>query len=157
MVFGGGNGNAGLNDVWALDVNDPWGLSWRKWETSGDVPAKKGYHTANLVGSKMIVIGGSDGTDSISDVHVLDLGEWSNLVTVLVVCAEFRLSWLVTETLEWTLVDTGIQYPRLSHTSTQVGAYLAVFGGFDGKKYTDSVLLLNLGEPASFARLDTSA
>lgn len=75
VVFGGGNGQAALNDVWALDVSDSSRLTWQEWATSGKVPQKKGYHTANLVGSKMIVFGGSDGHASFADIHVLDLGE----------------------------------------------------------------------------------
>ena len=73
VVFGGGNGHAALNDVWALDVSDPTRLSWQEWRTKGDIPQKKGYHTANLVGDRMIVIGGSDGHASFADVHILNL------------------------------------------------------------------------------------
>ncbi len=76
VVFGGGNGQAALNDVWALDVSDPQSLSWSKWDAKGDVPPSKGYHTANLVGHKMLIYGGSDGHASFSDVHVLDLSEY---------------------------------------------------------------------------------
>jgi hypothetical protein len=73
VVFGGGNGQAALNDVWALDVSDPSRLSWHEWKANGEVPPKKGYHSANLVGDKMIVFGGSDGHASFADVHVLNL------------------------------------------------------------------------------------
>lgn len=38
-------------------------------------PSKKGYHTANLIGDKMVVFGGSDGHASFADVHVLNLSE----------------------------------------------------------------------------------
>ncbi len=74
-MFGGGNGQAALNDVWALDISDPTCLVWTEWVTSGDIPQKKGYHTANLVGNKMIVFGGSDGHASFADVHILNLGK----------------------------------------------------------------------------------
>lgn len=73
VVFGGGNGQAALNDVWALDVSDPRRLSWQEWKTSGNIPHRKGYHTANLVGDKMFVFGGSDGHASFADVHILNL------------------------------------------------------------------------------------
>lgn len=75
VVFGGGNGQAALNDVWALDVSDTERLSWQEWSTKGSAPQKKGYHTANLVGAKMVVFGGSDGHASFADVHVLNLRE----------------------------------------------------------------------------------
>lgn len=121
VVFGGGNGQAALNDVWALDVSDPSRLTWHEWRTRGDVPQKKGYHTANLVGDKMIVFGGSDGHASFADVHVLNL-----------------------QTLTWTLVNTEVKHNRLSHTATQVGSYLFVIGGHNGQTYAQDVLLFNL-------------
>lgn len=73
VVFGGGNGQNALNDVWALDISDPSRLTWQEWPTKGDVPQRKGYHTANLVGDKMVVFGGSDGHASFADVHILNL------------------------------------------------------------------------------------
>ncbi|BEI82567.1 hypothetical protein CcaverHIS002_0304350 [Cutaneotrichosporon cavernicola] len=121
VVFGGGNGQAALNDVWALDVSDPSRLTWHEWRTRGDVPQKKGYHTANLIGDKMIVFGGSDGHASFADVHVLNL-----------------------QTMTWTLVPTEVKHNRLSHTSTQVGSYLFVIGGHNGQTYAQDVLLFNL-------------
>ncbi|WVF66663.1 hypothetical protein IAT40_001404 [Kwoniella sp. CBS 6097] len=121
VVFGGGNGQAALNDVWALDVSDPENLSWTEWKTKGDVPQKKGYHTANLVGDKMIVFGGSDGHASFADIHVLNL-----------------------QTRVWTLVATDVKHNRLSHTSTQVGSYLFILGGHNGQTYAQDVLLFNL-------------
>ncbi|TYJ57536.1 hypothetical protein B9479_001854 [Cryptococcus floricola] len=121
VVFGGGNGQAALNDVWALDITDLDNLVWLEWKTKGDVPQKKGYHTANLIGDKMVVFGGSDGHASFADVHVLNL-----------------------QTCVWTLVNTDIKHNRLSHTSTQVGSYLFVIGGHNGQAYAQDVLLFNL-------------
>jgi hypothetical protein len=80
VIFGGGNGQTALNDIWALDISDPSRLTWEEWPTHGEAPARKGYHTANLVGDKMIVFGGSDGHASFADVHVLNLSEWSSSV-----------------------------------------------------------------------------
>ncbi|WWD22802.1 hypothetical protein CI109_107296 [Kwoniella shandongensis] len=117
----GGNGQAALNDVWALDVSDPDNLTWSEWKTKGDIPQKKGYHTANLVGDKMVVFGGSDGHASFADVHILNL-----------------------QTRVWTLVNTDVKHNRLSHTSTQVGSYLFILGGHNGQTYAQDVLLFNL-------------
>jgi hypothetical protein len=75
VVFGGGNGQTALNDVWALDVSDPSRLTWHEWRTHGDTPQRKGYHSASLVGDKMIIFGGSDGHASFADIHILDLRE----------------------------------------------------------------------------------
>lgn len=74
-VFGGGNGHRALNDVWALDVSvSPDKLRWEQIPTHGTKPGARGYHTANLVGEVMVVLGGSDGRECFSDVWVLDLG-----------------------------------------------------------------------------------
>lgn len=76
VVFGGGNGATALNDVHTLDVADLKNLRWRKLATSGKAPIARGYHSMNLVGSKCVVYGGSDGTECFADVHILDLGEF---------------------------------------------------------------------------------
>lgn len=75
LIFGGGNGQAALNDVWVCDVRNPFELRWEEWRATGDVPVCKGYHTANLIGKKMVVYGGSDGVHSFANVHVLDIRE----------------------------------------------------------------------------------
>jgi len=74
-IFGGGNGVKALNDVWSLDTSVPVErMRWELLKTHGEKPGPRGYHTANLVGNIMIVIGGSDGRDCFSDIWVLNLG-----------------------------------------------------------------------------------
>lgn len=74
-IFGGGNGMQALNDVWTLDVgNGIEHLRWEKIETRGRKPSERGYHTANLIGNVMVIIGGSDGRECFSDVWCLNLG-----------------------------------------------------------------------------------
>ncbi|KAJ7717580.1 hypothetical protein B0H16DRAFT_1338042 [Mycena metata] len=120
-MFGGGNGMTALNDVWTLDVSNITKLRWEEVQTSGRKPGHRGYHTANLIGNVMIVVGGSDGKDCFNDIWCLNL-----------------------DTLRWTklLVDT--PHRRLSHTSTQVGSYLFIIGGHDGQRYKSDLLLFNL-------------
>lgn len=79
-IFGGGNGVKALNDVWCLDTTvSPEKMKWEgPLKTHGPRPGPRGYHTANLVGNIMIVIGGSDGRDCFSDIWVLNLGMLSN-------------------------------------------------------------------------------
>ncbi|RPB02655.1 galactose oxidase [Choiromyces venosus 120613-1] len=145
-VFGGGDGVRALNDVWRLDVSDLTKPSWKLISapprpggstTSLSIdgrpstrteslqnqarPTARGYHTANMVGSKLIVFGGSDGDECFRDVWVFDL-----------------------ETNIWKCVGIKTSYPRLSHTATIVGSYLFVVGGHDGVEYSSEVLLLNL-------------
>ena len=85
-------------------------------------PNPRGYHTANMVGSKLIIFGGSDGDECFKDVWVFDV-----------------------ETALWRCVEIKKSYSRLSHSATVIGSYLFVVGGHDGVEYSSEVLLLNLG------------
>jgi hypothetical protein len=75
-VYGGGNGTNALDDVWTLSVNVPYDqMRWEEVKINGsDRPGNRGYHTANLVGNIMVVLGGSDGSECFSDVWCLNLG-----------------------------------------------------------------------------------
>lgn len=76
-VFGGGNGTQALNDLWTLEVGTTAAVERMKWElmtTRGKCPSPRGYHTANLVGNVMVVMGGSDGKECFSDIWCLNLG-----------------------------------------------------------------------------------
>ncbi|PCH42996.1 galactose oxidase [Wolfiporia cocos MD-104 SS10] len=121
-VFGGGNGMEALNDVWTLDIGAPGDrMQWEQMPTKGTKPTPRGYHTANLVGNVMVVVGGSDGRECFSDIWCLNL-----------------------DTLIWKQVKLDVSYRRLSHTATQVGSYLFIMGGHDGSQYTSELLLFNL-------------
>ncbi|KAI0895753.1 galactose oxidase [Annulohypoxylon nitens] len=136
-MFGGGDGVRALNDIWRLDVTDPHKMSWKlvsgpstnsTSSANGTTPVKdtsrpkaRGYHTANMVGSKLIIYGGSDGGECFNDVWVYDV-----------------------DTHAWKAVHIPVTFRRLSHTSTIVGSYLFVIGGHDGNEYSNDVLLLNL-------------
>ncbi|KII84047.1 hypothetical protein PLICRDRAFT_179731 [Plicaturopsis crispa FD-325 SS-3] len=138
-IFGGGNGMTALNDTWTLDVSGvgrargrddvgkeadgtAMGMRWEMIETRGRKPLPRGYHTANLVGNIMVVVGGSDGKECFGDVWCLNL-----------------------DTRQWSQITPAITHRRLSHTATQVGSYLFVMGGHDGSTYTNELLLFNLG------------
>ena len=74
-VFGGGNGSQALNDLWTLDVGvNVEKMKWEEVETKGKKPAPRGYHTANLIGNVMVIVGGSDGKECFSDIWCLNLG-----------------------------------------------------------------------------------
>ncbi|KAJ7619469.1 galactose oxidase [Roridomyces roridus] len=120
-MFGGGNGMTALNDVWTLDVSNMSKLRWEELQTIGRKPSHRGYHTANLIGNIMIVVGGSDGKDCFNDIWCLNL-----------------------DTLRWTKLIVETPHRRLSHTSTQVGSYLFIVGGHDGTRYRPDLLLFNL-------------
>ena len=78
-IFGGGNGLTALNDLWVLDISGGASSSsrpmrWEEMHTTGPKPNSRGYHTANLVGNIMVVIGGSDSKECFTDVWCLNLG-----------------------------------------------------------------------------------
>ncbi|KAF8339867.1 uncharacterized protein EI90DRAFT_3038058 [Cantharellus anzutake] len=153
-VFGGGTGTQALGDLWALDITQPaeewcWVCLYSnplplkgyggpssaliaKYNShqghmdhaEGPRPTPRGYHTANLVNNTMVVIGGSDGSNSYNDVWLLDL---------------HALKW---KHFPYEPDEVG---KILAHSSTQIGSYLFVVGGHvDGVKYTHDVRLLNL-------------
>lgn len=121
-IFGGGNGEFALNDLWTLDITaNLERLKWQQIEAGRVKPKPRGYHTATLVGNMMIVIGGSDGHDCFYDIWCLNL-----------------------DTCRWKELKTDTQHRRLSHSVTQVGSYLFVVGGHDSHDYTSELLLFNL-------------
>ena len=74
-IFGGGNGTQALNDLWTLEVGpSPDKMRWELQQTKGKKPTSRGYHTANLIGNVMIIMGGSDGRECFSDIWCLNLG-----------------------------------------------------------------------------------
>lgn len=82
-VFGGGNGQAALNDLWRLDLSMPidrweW-VEIKQRSPNAPIPEARGYHTANLIGSVMVIMGGSDGKECFDDVWALDLGKQTRL------------------------------------------------------------------------------
>ncbi|KAG8744929.1 hypothetical protein FRC10_009164 [Ceratobasidium sp. 414] len=119
----GGNGTVALNDVWAMDVTVPFDkLRWEQIKPrEGVVPSPRGYHTSNLVGNVMVIIGGSDGRDCYSDIWVMDL-----------------------DTGLWKEVNTDEKYSCMFHCSTQVGSYLFVLGGHNGVSFVSDLVLFNL-------------
>jgi len=109
--------------VWTLDVGSGIEkMRWEKIETRGRKPSERGYHTANLIGNVMVIIGGSDGRECFSDIWCLDLGNvtWSKVT------------------------PEGPDHRRLSHSATQVGSYLFIIGGHNGTSYTADILYFNL-------------
>lgn len=52
---------------------------------------------------------------------------------------------LLLDTLLWSLIQLQESHKRLSHSATQVGSYLFIFGGHDGGGYMSDLLLFNLG------------
>eukprot|EP01035_Chromulina_nebulosa_P023739 gene23739-30786_t len=110
-IFGGWTEKP-MNDVWAFNFVD---MEWRAIGTSGIQPRPRYRHTAEVIGVKMFVLGGSENGEDVSDgsrhlnVHELNL-----------------------QTLEWSHPALrGVNpFPRSGHGSAVIGAKsIAVFGG----------------------------
>jgi len=133
-VFGGGDGNQALNEVYILDTER---MLWAECKTTGvkgdSSPGPRGYHTSTLIdNSRILVFGGSDGQECFSDLHILDTA--SNV---------------------WSKVKVVNPFPRLAHTANLVGPMLFVFGGHDGCDYTNELSSLNL-ESMEWLKMSTT-
>lgn len=84
-------------------------MAWDTLATTGLGPGPRDSHSAVLVGKRMIVFGGTNGSKKVNDLHILDL-----------------------ESKEWMQPDCkgAAPSPRESHTATLVGKdKLVIFGG----------------------------
>ncbi|TGZ76531.1 galactose oxidase [Ascodesmis nigricans] len=84
-------------------------------------PPCRGYHTASMIGSNLVIYGGSNGTECYDDVWVFNVEE-----------------------LVWKYVAVQHARQRLCHTATVVGSFLFIVAGHDNVDYVNDVLLLNL-------------
>ena len=74
VLFGGySNLNERLNDIFAIEYNT---LECKQVKNTGNsTPAGRSYHYCEVIGRRIYVIGGFDGTTVFDDVWYLDLGE----------------------------------------------------------------------------------
>ena len=73
IIFGG-DGSKALDDVFVLTVDNNDSITWGISKPTGPQPSARGYQSLNLLGSKAILFGGSDGQECFGDTHILDLG-----------------------------------------------------------------------------------
>lgn len=112
-----------FSDVLMLNLET---MVWNTLASTGQGPGPRDSHSAVVLGHRMIVFGGTNGSKKVNDLHIL------NLVTK-----------------EWTRPEcTGTPpSPRESHTATLVGdEKLVVFGGSgEGKgNYLNDLHVLDL-------------
>jgi len=71
-IFGGRSEKASLGDLWVLDTGRAvW--QWSALISFGDMPCPREFSSATVIGnSKILMYGGWDGSDCLSDLHVLD-------------------------------------------------------------------------------------
>ena len=145
-VFGGGDDSRVYNDLYVLDTGiiiiiiysffllifsiDT--MSWSRPVPKGTAPTARWGHTCTYIGdSKLLVLGGHDGTKMLNDINILD-----------------------TNTMTWIPIAVPAKNPegqpntgpsaRAGHTATLVRKMLLVFGGGDGSKILNDTWFLDL-------------
>jgi len=108
-IFGGyGGDDAWLSDLWVLDtqairVRDQRkaAMTWFRPPTTGTPPPPRAAHTANIVGQKLYIFGGNNGSIRLNDLYSLD-----------------------TQTMTWRRESCGgmLPAPRAGHTMTLLPA-----------------------------------
>ena len=121
--FQGCCGGLHFSDVLTLNLDT---MVWSSLATTGQLPGSRDSHSAVLVGQKMIILGGTNGSRKVNDLHILDLS-----------------------TNEWSRpnCEGNPPSPRESHTATVVGDdRLVIFGGSgEGEgNYLNDVHVLDL-------------
>lgn len=121
LILGGwlGNGPLAAGDMHLLQLNP---LKWVLPRFSGEPPGPCNMHTADLLGSNLLVFRGGDGRAYLNDLHGLDL---------------------VTES--WFPVKTAGEQPppRANHASAVDEFRLYIFGGWDGGKRLNDLYVLD--------------
>ena len=76
-VFGGFSDTGCFNHMFSMDVS---GSGTHEWETipqQGSTPSPRHGHSAVVVGKEMFVFGGTNGFETLDDLHIFDFGEYS--------------------------------------------------------------------------------
>jgi len=126
-VFGGW-AHQPCNDMWVFNFVD---MEWKETVSSGIQPRPRYRHTAEVVGIKMYVLGGSDNSEDVAE-GAKHLG----------------LHELSLETMQWShpALSGSNPFPRSGHSSAVIGAQsVAVFGGRRSKTcLLNDIVLLDL-------------
>lgn len=120
-------------------------MKWEKVVALGTSPSARSAHSATLVGGRYIyVFGGWDGDHELGDLHVLDTGGRACACAVVLAPHHVRV---ITDTLNWSRPITTGQPPsaRHFHSACAMANRLYVFGGFDGERWKEDTVALDLG------------
>lgn len=86
FVFGGvDKTHSRFNDLQRLDLTTN---TWSEVCTTGNIPSSRTFHRAVVVGSKMYLLGGYDGTDRLQDLYAIDVGPVSP-PSLLEICSDY--------------------------------------------------------------------
>lgn len=121
VVFGGWDGEAAMNELYILDTRT---MEWKIPDATGEFPAPRNNHASCMVGHKLYIHGGHNGTEWLCDFHCLDTASW---------------------TWSGPIETTGaIPSTRACHTMSFLQDQLYLFGGFDGTDCFSTLHVLDL-------------
>jgi hypothetical protein len=161
VFFGGWGGNWRLNDLWVLDTGESpvvyflffrsispalaiaETLTWSRQSPTGGAPGGRFGHTANAVGSKIVVLKGDSGKKAAHDLFLLDTGVAPGRARPLPALFVYAVL-AYADTISWTapVMAGSPPPPREGHSSVVLGARLLLLGGSDGvRRYNDVFLL----------------
>ena len=92
-------------------------LLWETVETGGNQPPPRANHSSAVLGNKIFIFGGWDGSKRLNDLHLLDIG--------IVILLNFI------ENKTWTEIkaNSEVPSPRAGMTLSAVKDRLYLFGG----------------------------
>lgn len=180
VVFGGTGKRKWLNTVDVLDTGkssrhvrhnrsrlniqfvDHW--DWKSVKKVGEPPAPRAYHSATVLGNKLVIFGGRDPKKSFNTVHVLeriDAGTFRGLNLNLLLLIITGHTFIVVNVGTWSwfhpcVVGSGPS-PRSGHSATAIDASnVLIYGGWDSPAFSklgynrslhfSDAFLLNIGE-----------
>jgi len=109
------------NDVYTLDTTS---MTWTRLPQRGELPKARAYHTAAVVGSFLVLLGGWSGQcENLTSLSTLDLDGLGTWATVAVPGQP----------------PVGVY----GHTATVLGSNILIFGGWDGVSPLSAVNVLD--------------
>ncbi len=128
LIFGGsGSDGVAYNDLWIFDFET---LLWLRPALAGVPPEPRSYHSASLVGDKILVFGGKWQKTWYNDVVILDIPSRTWVPLALAPPTEGQAL-----------------APRGYHTATVVNDNLiCILGGSGGTRMTKELLLFDLAD-----------
>jgi hypothetical protein len=133
-IFGGGNDERIFNDLYSLDINS---LTWKKEIVKGNIePVKRSYHTANIIASKMILLGGDMSTKQQHQQPIMTNTTTTQSNTLMILDLESK-RW------DYGVIDSRPDQsppPLYGHAAVLSGAKLWVIGGKDTQSTTSDTV-----------------
>ena len=140
ILFGGFDGTKRFNDVY---IFNPRSLQWKLQETTGDIPSGRYKHSACVYGQFMYVVGGYS-VQWLNQVYILDMQSWHWFAPSDDVQDQEKLRPNVKGPDDAAASDAAYFRPRESHTTTGVGRFAYIFGGWSWPNCMSDVFRFNM-------------